>query len=55
LALDTGERSASYPGYFILGNNLRTYRIGAWVGARAGVNVLEEKKYLYLLEIKHIA
>jgi hypothetical protein len=48
-ALLAGEWSASRPGRFILGKRApRTHLIGAWMCPRAGLDVLEQRKFLTL-------
>jgi hypothetical protein len=44
-ALDGCEWSASYPGRFIPGERVPAiHRIGGWVGPRAGLETVDERK-----------
>jgi hypothetical protein len=48
-ALVGGERSASRPGLFTLGEKAPgTHWIGGWVGFRAGLDDVEKRKFLTL-------
>jgi hypothetical protein len=48
-ALAGGEWSASRPGRFIPEKRApRTHCIGGWVGPRAGLHVVEKRKFLTL-------
>jgi hypothetical protein len=48
LALDRGEWSASRPGRF----TLVTHWMGGWLGPRAGLDAVEDRKILPLAGIK---
>jgi hypothetical protein len=56
-ALVGGERSASRPGLFTPGERAPgTHLIGGWVGPRAGLDDVEERKFLTLpgLELRSL-
>jgi hypothetical protein len=54
MALDGGEWSASRPGRFTPGERAPyTHWIGGWVGPRAGMDDVDDRKFLTLPGLEH--